>query len=572
MKRTTAFLLSLLLLATGLSVFALADTDAEPQTLFDISTVTDAAKVSGLIAPTNDASATVTMTFDAEQKLYLLSTKESKIGLPCVFLTPGNIDTERDHWFRGKTLEYEVVLSDILSVNTNPLFELSVYSAGNEEGLTAFVNGDYGPALWWYPGWGICSSNEYPLNGGFSVTAYTRKAVKEATAGVTRRFKMLENDSGMFHYVWDAEAGEWTLLASFAADSLKYCKGTPYIRMRLGDIYGIKSMKLFETPASDNPIHREPGADDTPEAEPTYESNSNYLISMETFRKANNASCYFKGLAQSNGTPSWGGGPSNTVVSYDKEQDMLLFDTRKNTGINGVTLNIPGFDAKENCFAGYTIEFEIVLVDICNVSQLPLMVVGPYYGGFGDCNNGTAIWWYMKDGRFKAANYNGKPNHAAYDGEMKAVEGDSQKFRIVQDEDNLYFYRFVDGDWLIFNLLEASELHFNAGSIWLAFRNGDIYGFRNLAVYKTPEETTDTPPVGEDTTSTEPTPTGTKPASTEEKPTTGAQTTVDPGASSEPKGCESAFDFRAGMMLSLLAVAVLPILRRKKKQRSGSDG
>ena len=45
---------------------------------------------------------------------------------------------------------------------------------------------------------------------------------------------------------------------------------------------------------------------------------------------------------------------NNTVVSYDKTKDMVLFDTKGNTNIQGNKLVIPGFDtSSEDAFSSF---------------------------------------------------------------------------------------------------------------------------------------------------------------------------------------------------------------------------
>ncbi|MBQ9112573.1 MAG: hypothetical protein IJY08_03230 [Clostridia bacterium] len=494
-------------------------------------------------------------------------------------LTGSSIDTTQDNWLSGKTLEFELVLVDASS--GNPTIDFSPYPETRDANFVANNNkNEWGPTLWWYAkNRSLALVNE---NGVAQTLNHTKaeRIAPEMAAGDSVKFRIIQTTDKIVVCYYDTEAEKWVAIDDgIAVNELTFTYGGLYFNARGKDTWGIKGLSITNS-ASISDVHfgelSAGGSSEEIEREPTYETDSKYIISQETFRKAKNVASFFPAVGTAMaGITSWQGGLNSTAVTYDKEKDMVLFDTSKNTNIQGNTLYIPEFDTtKENAFQGYTVEYELVLVDINSTN--PMSKIGFYFDNFTKIDTGCGIWWYQKSGNLTQGNAQDGFAHIYDIIGFKKAEGESVKFKIVCDEFGITsFYDYGEG-WQIMGITETEELFYNKGDMYFAFRNGDVYGIKNFAMYANeesgeqpdddkpgddqPEDTGDT---SVDTSATDTSASDTSGAATD---TTAAGTTaVDTTDTSEDKGCGSALSLSAFAIVAI-AVPCFAFCGRKKEK------
>ncbi len=560
-KRLFGLLIAVVMIAGTISVVFAAGGAADPTPIISLEDF-KAANAAGtlgemIVAYDNpqdygNTSDQATVSYDTANDMLLFNTKSNNFLGGVTFANLGSINTSAANWLAGKTLVYEVTLVDVMSVHSVPMFTMIPY-ATNAQGDA--INPNSGANIWWYCKSGISSTNNYPVS-----TEHTQYEVtgNNSAVGTKMKFKMIQNDHGFHHFYHDGTT--WILLDSYNNSDLQNNMGAPYVCMRHGDIYGLSEFMIYETPASENINFKENTTTASVTTVPTealQESNDKYVISQETFRKANDVASFFPavGTASANGVVSWQGGMNNTVVSYDKTNDMLIFDTTKNTNIQGNQLQITGFDTSaENAFLGYTIEYELVLVDIN--SSNPMNQIGIYFDNFTTMENGCAIWWYTKTGNITQGIGNNGFDHVYDISGFKKAEGESVKFKIVCDDFGITSYYDYGEGWEILGMHETEEIPANKGNMWFAFRNGDVYGIKNFAMYENEEAVTTASSTASGTTANSTTSETTLETTTSE---TTLETTAEPNS-----GCGSALIPTTAAIVVGVVPAAAVICRKKK--------
>lgn len=559
--KVLSFLLAVLMLAVLSAAFASADDPAPTPTVYFSLDYYKTLEADALQEKFKLGDVqTMNVTWDSEHEMLLFDTTENTALREAQFNDLGpSIDLTEAHWMKGKTLEYEVVMVDIMNTSNNPLVEYGMYSCGTGD-YANHVNANYGCNIWFYCRLGISSTNCYPVT--MEHTQYQAPGPRNEE-GSSVKFKIIENDYGVFHFYDDGDG--WVLLNSYDAADLNYDRGAPFICLRNGDVYGLKSYTISATPASENIKFEKEAEQETEHVTgKIQESDPKYILSQESFRRAEDVSAFFPLISSVSGSiKMWQGGANKTAVSYDAAEDMVLINTKENTNIQGVLLDIPGVDpTEEHWFNGYTIEYELVLKELN--SSMPMSQIGIYFDNFSHMDNGCAIWWYMKSGRLTEGNCKENFDHV-YDLDLKKVQGDSVKFRITEDDFGIATYYNVGEGWEMLGFVDSEDLYFVKGNMWLAFRNGDVYGIKNFAMYVNEEE--DPTPVITEPVTTEVTPSVTDPVTTAAPATTGT-----PAAESETpetvenkgkSGCASVLS--AGALAAAAMVAFGCLCARKKE-------
>ena len=436
---------------------------AEGETLFSLADLRDAQELAALIQP--QGSSVIAFSYDEESGLYLADTTAATSSLNTAFFDISNwIDTTREHWLRGLTLEYEVVLADI--GDANPLFQLGVYAYGAGENLSQSVNADTGPSVWWYPTQGVCATNGYPTKDQFNSKKLPSTGKENGTA---LRFRVLENEEGLFQYCWNGTDAEWVLLAAHPTEELLNCACNPWLRLRRGDVYGLRSLTVSKTPADESPAFPE------------------MLFRSEELRGN-------PGLLET--LVEEGGG---TTASYNAQTDTLELNVDAATGglnrFSGLVHLGPYTNAdRAHWLRGLTVEFEVVLETL--TSSNPTFGVSVYEEAADGSKQtsvfrGTGLWWYPYNRGLVSASSVNVDNAGASDCvtvPRRGEEGDSCRIRITEDENGLFFYCFDETaqSWRLIESYNAAELPYTRGILRVTGRNGDVYGIRNLVVYRNP--------------------------------------------------------------------------------------
>ena len=578
MKKFLSTLTLIAMLASSLALLApVASSAAEndDNVLFsmdDVRAANENGELESIFTPV-DADTTTIVYNEEEDRVEVTnpgSWKLFKLNLPQTAA-----DTTQSNWLQGKTLEYEVVI--VKNETNNLTLTMHTYSETSDSSNPQYSNDDNnGPAIWWYSLKStLASVNAYPVGPVPGGTAYEHTIAEKivyGNEGTAVKFRMVQTAERLIHCYYDETTAKWIAIDDgHAIADLKVNQGAAFFSSRPKDTWGIKNLTVYSEALLPDASGDNPGGDIPEiEKEPTQESDSKYLISQETFRKAKNVASFFPAIGEpTSGYMFWQNGANQTAVTYDHEADMVLFDTRKNGNIQGNTLSFEEFDSsKENAFMGYTVEYELVLVDI-NDSN-PMAQIGLYFDDFENVDNGCAIRWYMTSGNLTMTNCEGGFSGIYDITGFKKEEGDSVKFKLICDEYGITSY-YDDGDgWKLMGITETDELYFNQGDMWFAFRNGDVYGMKNFAMYKNEESNSwiapdddddgDNDPDGETTTDGGEANTDTSVTSDEGAPgTTGPADTPD-------KGCGSAvLPSAAVLMLAATVPVTVASCKRKKK-------
>lgn len=164
-----------------------------------------------------------------------------------------NMDTP--HWLKNKTIEFEIVLTDIQSAL--PCFEFSVYSYDKASNYAKGMGN--GTNVWWYPKKGIIvDSTDNSKNNDTAGKATAQVLGKQ---GDSLKLRITENDRGMFFYYYDTTTAEWTILKSYAAETLPFIRGRMRFQGRNGDTYGIRGFRIYENAVDMEYVQTAPGAD-----------------------------------------------------------------------------------------------------------------------------------------------------------------------------------------------------------------------------------------------------------------------------------------------------------------------
>ena len=420
--------------------------------LFSLDDYTNNETLAGMVTPYKQGFG-IGLTYDSENSVHLAaSTGTASMNTVLFDINNDKIDTTQEHWFCGKTLEYEVDLRVL--ADPNPLFEVGIYSQGTKTGYTSFVYSNYGENIWWYPTQGIVVSNSYPIS---SVHDCIRVVCNEKAVGVTRRFKMTETEEGIFQYYLDGT--EWKLLAEYARNEMIYTKGNPFICCRKADTYGIKTFVVYNTPEDEKPTLRR-----TDEVFST-KSNSDQMRLL-------------KG--------------NTSDPQYNEETDTI------SVAISGASLNMTrmtlgnavNFDS-DHWLKNKTIEFEIVLQTLTSTNPVfeisVYSVQGNTTAAAKNLNYGTNMWWYTKRGILVDSTDNTVANNTA--GAVTAAvfgsQGESLKIRITENESGMFFYYYCleDAEWKILKSFDTDKLPFTRGMIRFQGRGGDVYGIRGFRIY-----------------------------------------------------------------------------------------
>ena len=451
-KRILSGLLCVLMLLSAVGVTTGADGEA-PQHLFSLRDYSDNTVLQNLLKPTF-TSHHIQLTYDSGNDVYL-AYSDGTIGINMVYLDVSEkIDVTQEHWFCGKTLEYEV---DLRVLNhANPLFELGVYSSGTQAGYTSFGNLNNGENIWWYPTQGICASNAYPVSN--PVNSSLKVPCNEKKVGVSRRFRVTETEDGLFQYYHTGT--EWKLLAFHAREDMLYTKGNPFIACRKTDTYGIKSLVIYPTPEGE---------------QPTWDRE------REIFSTKNH-------LEEALVLPG-----NNSSLQYDAATDTVAV-TVSGTALNMsqmmMTGNALNMDAP-HWLKNKTIEFEIVLSKIGSTNPCFEFSVYSYdkasvqAKGMG---NGTNVWWYPKKGIIvdSTDNSTGNATGGAVTAPVRGTQGDSLKLRITENDRGMFFYYYdkTTAEWTILQSYAAETLPFIRGRMRFQGRGGDTYGIRGFRIYE----------------------------------------------------------------------------------------
>ena len=169
-------------------------------------------------------------------------------------ITGNTLNMDTPHWLKNKTIEFEIVLTEIGS--TNPCFTFSVYQYDKAQSYAKNMNN--GTNVWWYSKRGIFvdSTDNSKNNDVGKVTAQVL-----GNQGDSLKLRITENDDGMFFYYYDATTAEWTILKSYAAETLPFVRGRMRFMGRGGDTYGIRGFRIYENAVDMKAVQRAKGTD-----------------------------------------------------------------------------------------------------------------------------------------------------------------------------------------------------------------------------------------------------------------------------------------------------------------------
>lgn len=198
------------------------------------------------------------LTYDETTDTVAVTVSGTALNMSQMMMTGNALNMDTPHWLKNKTIEFEIVLSKIGS--TNPCFEFSVYNSYDGTPKKTATGMGNGTNVWWYPKKGIIvDSTDNTKSNDTTNTGIKAKVLGKE--GDSLKLRITENDRGMFFYYYDTTTAEWTILQSYAAETLPFIRGRMRFQGRGGDTYGIRGFRIYENAVDMKAVQRAKGTD-----------------------------------------------------------------------------------------------------------------------------------------------------------------------------------------------------------------------------------------------------------------------------------------------------------------------